>query len=143
MLTAHSSSRTRSTIPPISETTSSTFRGIVPPRSVRSHQLTLISIHMIPLQPFSALIRTKKFVAEEWNTYFAPGAVVPANNVNGGWRGILYANLAIIDPKTSFNFFSQKGFDPSWLDGGASQTWYLAYAAGKHSRRGRLYRRSS
>ena len=86
---------------------------------------------MIPLNPSSALTRTEQFVKEEWNTYFADNAVDPANKVVGGWKGILYANLAIIDPVTSFKFFSQSGFDPSWLDGGASQTWYLAYAAGK------------
>ncbi|MCJ1312198.1 hypothetical protein MMC25_005872 [Agyrium rufum] len=86
-------------------------------------------IHMIPLNPASTLTRTQQFVMEEWNTYFADGAVDPASNVTGGWKGILYANLAIIDAKTSFQFFSQENFDPSWLDGGASLTWYLAYAA--------------
>ncbi|KAI9838364.1 MAG: hypothetical protein M1819_005632 [Sarea resinae] len=84
-------------------------------------------IHMIPLEPFSAFTRTQKFVTEEWNTYFNNSR---ADQVAGGWRGILYANLAIIDPVTSYNFFAQSNFDPSWLDGGASRTWYLAYAAG-------------
>ena len=86
---------------------------------------------MIPLNPSSAFIRTRQFVTEEWNTYFADNAVDPAENVVGGWKGILYANLAIIDPQTSFNFFSQSSFEASWLDGGASRTWYLAYAAGQ------------
>ncbi|KAL9121523.1 MAG: hypothetical protein Q9187_001919 [Circinaria calcarea] len=71
-----------------------------------------------------------QFVTEEWNTYFADNAVAAARNVAGGWKGILYANLAIIDPRASFNFFNQANFDSSWLDGGASRTWYLAYAAG-------------
>ena len=87
---------------------------------------------MIPLQPFSSLIRTKQFVTEEWETYFADNAVNPASNVTGGWRGLLYANLALIDPQASFDFFTSSRFDPSYLDGGASQTWYLAFAAGKH-----------
>ena len=86
---------------------------------------------MLPLVPASTLSRTKQFVTEEWNAYFRDGAVDPASNVAGGWRGILYANLAIIDPRTSFNFFAQPNFDPGWLDGGASRTWYLAFAAGK------------
>jgi endo-1,3(4)-beta-glucanase len=85
---------------------------------------------MIPLNPSSALTRTKQFVQEEWSTYFANGAADPASNVAGGWRGILYANLAIVDPRTSWDFFAQPNFDNSWLDGGASRTWYLAYAAG-------------
>jgi endo-1,3(4)-beta-glucanase len=85
-------------------------------------------IHMLPLLPSSTLTRTNGFVTEEWNTYFSNGR---AHAIVGGWRGILYANLAIIDPTTSWNFFAQSGFDPSWLDGGASQTWYLALAAGE------------
>jgi endo-1,3(4)-beta-glucanase len=85
-------------------------------------------IHMLPLLPSSTLTRTNEFVTEEWNTYFSNGR---ADSIVGGWKGILYANLAIIDPTTSWNFFAQSGFDPSWLDGGASQTWYLALAAGE------------
>ena len=93
---------------------------------------TLFRIHMIPLNPSSAYIRSKKFVAEEWQSYFRDGAVAPAHTVGGGWRGLLYANLAIIDPVASYRFFSQDNFDYGWLDGGASRTWYLAYAAGEH-----------
>ena len=41
------------------------------------------------------------------------------------------ANLAIIDPVTSYNFFSNASGDFNYglLDGGASQTWYLAWTA--------------
>jgi endo-1,3(4)-beta-glucanase len=85
---------------------------------------------MIPLMPFSTLIRSRRFVEEEWDTYFADGRIAQARTVNGGWKGILYGNLAIINPSAAFQFFSQPNFDPSWLDGGASRTWYLAYAAG-------------
>ncbi|KAI1768593.1 glycoside hydrolase family 81 protein [Hypoxylon sp. FL1150] len=87
-------------------------------------------IHMIPLIPSTVLTRPDKFVKEEWATYFNNGRV---DNVAGGWRGILYGNLATIDPKTAWSFFTQKNFDPSWLDGGASRTWYLAYCAGEFS----------
>jgi endo-1,3(4)-beta-glucanase len=87
-------------------------------------------IHMIPIMPFSTLTRTQQFVAEEWITYFVDGAVEPASNVTGGWKGILYSNLAIIDPATAYDFFTQPNFDPTWLDGGASLTWYIALSAG-------------
>lgn len=86
---------------------------------------------MLPILPHSALIRTRKFVQEEWERFFAEGAVDPASKVQGGWRGILYANLALYDPATSYAFFSQPNFNASYLDGGASLTWYLAYAAGR------------
>ena len=83
-------------------------------------------IHMIPLNPSSAYTRPKDFVTEEWNTYFSNGR---ADQVAGGWRGILYANLALIDPQTSYNYFASDSFDYGSLDGGASRTWYLAYSA--------------
>lgn len=84
-------------------------------------------IHMLPLLPHSALTRTKEFVQEEWDTYFSNGR---ADAIVGGWKGIVYANLALVDPKTAWTFFSSKTFDSSWLDGGASLTWYMALAAG-------------
>ena len=84
--------------------------------------------------PFSPYIRSKKFVQEEWKTYFAPRAVKPADTVEAGWRGVLYANLAIIDPKAAWNFFAKPGFDYGFIDGGATRTWYLAFIAGKYIR---------
>ncbi|KAL1877327.1 hypothetical protein VTK73DRAFT_8780 [Phialemonium thermophilum] len=83
-------------------------------------------IHMLPLLPCTALTRSSRFVKEEWQTYFSNGR---ADQVAGGWRGILYGNYATVDPKAAYNFFSATNFDPSWLDGGASRTWYLAYSA--------------
>ncbi|KAH0013312.1 endo-1,3-beta-glucanase, partial [Aureobasidium melanogenum] len=83
-------------------------------------------IHMIPAGfPFSAYVRTQKFVTEEWNAFFSNGRA----NVDGGWRGILYANLATIQPAASYAFFSDPKFNPVYLDGGASLTWYLTYSA--------------
>ncbi|KAF2153956.1 glycoside hydrolase family 81 protein [Myriangium duriaei CBS 260.36] len=83
-------------------------------------------IHMIPVMPFSAWTRTTTFVTQEWNTYFANGAV---DSVAGGWRGILYANYAIINPTAAWNFFKNTSFDMNLLDGGASLTWYRTYSA--------------
>ncbi|KAI8963203.1 glycoside hydrolase family 81 protein [Daldinia sp. FL1419] len=83
-------------------------------------------IHMIPLLPSTKLTRPANFVRQEWATYFDNGR---AENVEGGWKGILFANLATVDPKAAWDFFTRKDFDPGWLDGGASLTWYLAYCA--------------
>src|ERR1700761_5805628 len=81
---------------------------------------------MLPLAPNSGLTRPAEFVKEEWATYFDNGR---ADAVAGGWRGILYANLALEDPVTAWNFFSQPNFDMSLLDAGASLSWYLTMAA--------------
>ncbi|KAK2807826.1 hypothetical protein FQN50_005215 [Emmonsiellopsis sp. PD_5] len=86
-------------------------------------------IHMLPLIPSSTYTRQKKFVQEEWDAMFAEQASTPASKVVGGWRGVLYANLAIIDPQASWKFFSEDPFDLAFIDGGATRTWYLAYAA--------------
>ncbi|KAL5432853.1 hypothetical protein PMIN06_011875 [Paraphaeosphaeria minitans] len=83
-------------------------------------------IHMIPLNPSSAYTRSRKFVQEEWDTYFSDGR---ADKAVAGWKGILYANQILIDPFAALEFFSDPNFDMSLLDGGASRTFYLAYAA--------------
>jgi endo-1,3(4)-beta-glucanase len=116
---------------------------------------------MIPLNPASSYIRTQKFVQEEWDTYFANNI----STIQGGWRGILMANYAMLDQTASYDFFAgnaissrtlsgsseseekrnvvledadvekrhallRRDFDLSFLDGGASRTWYMAWAAG-------------
>ncbi|KAK3110281.1 endo-1,3-beta glucanase [Teratosphaeriaceae sp. CCFEE 6253] len=88
-------------------------------------------IHMLPEMPCSLLTRSRDFVQQEWDAYFGPGGIKPVDQVTGGWRGVLMANLATIDPVTSYNFFSNASGDLSttYLDGGASQTWYLAVSA--------------
>lgn len=61
------------------------------------------------------------------------GALCDLTDISvGGWRGILYANLALIDPRASYAFFRDgvNGYwDERWIDGGASRTWYLVWAA--------------
>ncbi|PSR75980.1 glycoside hydrolase family 81 protein [Coniella lustricola] len=83
-------------------------------------------IHMLPLLPSTKYVRRADFVREEWAQYFSDGR---ADSVVGGWRGILYGNLATVQPGQAWDWFSRDGFDPSWLDGGASLTWYMAYSA--------------
>ncbi|KAL6707856.1 endo-1,3-beta glucanase [Coniothyrium glycines] len=83
-------------------------------------------IHMIPLNPSSAYTRSKQFVTEEWETYFNDSRL---DDVQGGWKGILYANLALTDPERSYEYFKSQNATTANLDGGASLTWYLAYSA--------------
>ncbi|KAF2493529.1 putative endo-1,3-beta-glucanase [Lophium mytilinum] len=83
-------------------------------------------IHMLPISPATSYIRSKDFVNEEWNTYFSNGRV---DSVAGGWRGVLWADYALVDPKAAYNFFAKSGFDYGLIDGGASRTWYLAFCA--------------
>ncbi|CAK7201452.1 endo-1,3-beta glucanase [Sporothrix eucalyptigena] len=83
-------------------------------------------IHMLPLLPCSPLCRPPAYIMQEWHDTFADGR---ADKAQGGWRGVLYGNLATASPNTAFEWFSQPDFRDDMLDQGASRTWYLCYAA--------------
>ncbi|KAM0716275.1 hypothetical protein Q7P37_007720 [Cladosporium fusiforme] len=85
-------------------------------------------INMIPIMPFSTITRRRDFVQTEWDQFFAKNI----SSFTDGWRGILMSNLALIDPTASYDFFANNSgdYNDKMLDGGASRTWYLAYAAG-------------
>jgi endo-1,3(4)-beta-glucanase len=90
---------------------------------------------MIPINPSSSLTRPRAFVQEEWDAMFSRGRATKdgPEGVNDVWRGILHANLALADPRESFNFFRDGvdgHWDDRWVDGSASRTWYLVWAAG-------------
>ncbi|KJR89859.1 uncharacterized protein SPSK_05995 [Sporothrix schenckii 1099-18] len=87
-------------------------------------------IHMLPLLPCSPFCRPPAYVLQEWNDTFSNGR---ADKAQGGWRGVLYANLGTADPHAAFDYFSQPGFADDKLDQGASRTWYLCYAAGEYT----------
>lgn len=83
---------------------------------------------MLPINPSTAYTRPRAFAKEEWDRFFSDNRGL----VEGGWRGVLYANLALVDPKASYAFFRDGvlgHWDERWIDGGASRTWYLVWAA--------------
>lgn len=89
------------------------------------------AVHMIPINPSTSFLRSRTFVQEEWDAVFSDGRAT--RDVQGGWKGIVHANQALIDAKASFAFFRDgvEGYwDDGWIDGGASRTWYLVWAAG-------------
>jgi endo-1,3(4)-beta-glucanase len=86
-------------------------------------------IHMIPILPPTALVRVKEFVEEEWETYFSDGRI---DQIDNPWKGIIYASYATVEPKKAWKFFTAKEFEPRLIDGGASLTWFMAYAAGEY-----------
>lgn len=83
-------------------------------------------IHMLPITPISSFLRGPTFVRQEWEQILS--RII--NNVGGGWRGILMLNVALYDPRASFNFFNGSSYNSSYLDNGMSLTWSLAYTAG-------------
>ena len=83
-------------------------------------------IHMLPVTPISSFIRTPEFVKQEWENGVLKSIV---GSVDSGWKGILYWNVALYDPATSYNFFNSSSFSNNWLDDGMTKTWALTYSA--------------
>ncbi|PTB77876.1 glycoside hydrolase family 81 protein [Trichoderma longibrachiatum ATCC 18648] len=85
-------------------------------------------IHMIPILPSTPFVRPREFVQEEWDAFFSNGRI---DDIGNAWKGIIWASYASVEPKKAWEFFSSRSFDPQWLDGGASLTWFMAYSAGE------------
>lgn len=83
-------------------------------------------IHMIPMTAASALIRGTDYVNQEWNTCITKFV----DNLSDGWAGIIRLNQALIDPQSSYEFFSSSDFKSTYLDNGQSRTWSLAFSGG-------------
>lgn len=87
-------------------------------------------IQMIPVHAPTGLTRNKNFIREEWDAFFGNGQI---DTIDNPWKGIAYAQYALVDSVASWEFFSSPTFQDSWIDGGASRSWFMAYAAGKSS----------
>ncbi|PNY23348.1 endo-1,3(4)-beta-glucanase 2 [Tolypocladium capitatum] len=90
------------------------------------HIEAIQGIHMIPILPPTPFVRVRSFVKEEWEAYFSNGRI---DNIRNAWNGIIIANYATVDPKMAWECFTSRTLDPQLLDGGASLTWFMAYAA--------------
>lgn len=82
-------------------------------------------IHMLPITPASSLIRGQTFVSQEWTSILS----LIVGGLTSGWAGILRLNEALYDATTSYSYFSSPLFSMSYLDGGQSLTWSLAFSA--------------
>lgn len=81
-------------------------------------------IHMVPITPISSFVRSPDFVREEWEAKIKSFV----NNVDSGWKGVLYLNYALTNPQAAYDFFSSPSFQPKWLDDGLTHTWCLAFS---------------
>ncbi|QLL31937.1 hypothetical protein HG536_0C01040 [Torulaspora globosa] len=81
-------------------------------------------IHAIPITPASSFVRHPTFVQEEWDQKLAPIVA----QVQDGWKGVMLLNLALCNPKASYDFFNSSSFTSAYLDNGQSLTWSLAYS---------------
>ncbi|ODV90383.1 glycoside hydrolase family 81 protein, partial [Tortispora caseinolytica NRRL Y-17796] len=81
-------------------------------------------IHMIPITAVSKYVRSKKFVQEEWDAVFRNRI----DQIDSGWKGILYQNLSLVYPDQALRFF-MGNCQAKWIDDGASWTYSLVLAA--------------
>ncbi|KAJ4360635.1 endo-1,3-beta glucanase [Didymosphaeria variabile] len=67
-----------------------------------------------------------------WSSNVKADPLAGGPYVDGGWRGILFSNLALADPKTAYSFFRDGVggvWDERWVDGGATRSWCLVWCA--------------
>jgi endo-1,3(4)-beta-glucanase len=83
-------------------------------------------IHMLPVSPISGYTRSRKFVLEEWQRYFQGDNYTPQD---AAWTSLLRGNQALIDPVSSYNFFSSNSYSNSMRMEGDSRAYYLFYSA--------------
>lgn len=83
-------------------------------------------IHMIPITPVSSYIRGPKYVKEEWDAKLSN----IVDQIPDGWRGLLYLNYGLFDPRAAWKWFTRGDWQDNLIDGGMSKTWSLAYIAG-------------
>ncbi|GMF02603.1 unnamed protein product [Ambrosiozyma monospora] len=83
-------------------------------------------IHMLPITAASGIIREHEFVQQEWDKIISK----VVDSVDSGWLSILRINQALIDPSSSYAFYSDPNWDFTKLDNGQSRTWGLAFSAG-------------
>ncbi|KAG7195994.1 uncharacterized protein KQ657_002381 [Scheffersomyces spartinae] len=83
-------------------------------------------IHMLPITPISSYIRSPRFVQEEWERHLQP----IIDSIPDGWKGILMLNLALYDPKRSYQWFARSDWQDNLIDNGMSRTWSLAFTGG-------------
>lgn len=82
---------------------------------------------MLPFTPIMPYYRSPQFCAEEWETWFQG----KTGNVTDGWKSVLYANVALFQPVSSWLFFDQPNYDPAWTSDGATRSWNMLNAACK------------
>ncbi|KAL2213280.1 glycoside hydrolase family 81 protein [Sarocladium strictum] len=83
-------------------------------------------IHMIPVHGPTGLVRNKNFIRQEWDSFFSNGRV---DRFDNPWKSIAYAQYALVNPQAAWSYFASGNFQERWVDGGASRSWYMAYAA--------------
>jgi endo-1,3(4)-beta-glucanase len=81
-------------------------------------------IQMIPVSPVNEIIRSPKFVKEEWDDVLSKEAIVVNKDMTNAWNSLLYANYAVINKPVALEVLSKVK-----MDDGLTRSWALYVAA--------------
>jgi endo-1,3(4)-beta-glucanase len=81
-------------------------------------------IQMIPVSPINEIVRTPKFVKEEWDNVLSKEAIVVNKDATNAWNSLLYANYAVINKPEALQMLSTVK-----MDDGLTRSWALYVAA--------------
>ncbi|TMW55052.1 hypothetical protein Poli38472_013814 [Pythium oligandrum] len=85
-------------------------------------------IQMIPVSPINEIVRSPKFVKEEWDDVLSKETIVKTSDPTNAWLSLLYANYAVVDKQTAL-----KALETVKMDDGLTRSWALYVAATRPS----------
>ncbi|KAJ0393261.1 hypothetical protein P43SY_008260 [Pythium insidiosum] len=83
-------------------------------------------IQMLPVSPINEVVRTPKFVQQEWDNILSKERIVTANDVTNPWLSLLYSNYAIVNKEKAMEVLAR-----AKPDDGLMQSWALYMAASR------------
>eukprot|EP00644_Phytophthora_capsici_P006468 jgi/Phyca11/536917/estExt2_fgenesh1_pg.C_PHYCAscaffold_660046 len=88
-------------------------------------------IQMIPVSPINAMVRTAKFIQQEWDDILSKEAIVTEANTTNAWLSLLLVNEAVVDQADALPKLQQ-----ATMDDGLTRSWALYNAAARsHSKK--------
>lgn len=83
-------------------------------------------IQMIPVSPINEIVRTPKFIQEEWDDVLSKDAKVQAQDTENRWLSLLYVNYAAVNHEAAMPVLKRVA-----MDDGLTRSWALYIASTK------------
>ncbi|KAL4093027.1 hypothetical protein PRIC1_012016 [Phytophthora ramorum] len=83
-------------------------------------------IQMIPVSPINAMVRTTKFIQQEWEDILSKEPIVTEANTTNAWLSLLLVNEAAVDQEDALTKLQD-----ATMDDGLTRSWALYNAASR------------
>ncbi|KAF4128126.1 Glycosyl hydrolase family 81 C-terminal domain [Phytophthora infestans] len=83
-------------------------------------------IQMIPVSPINAMVRTTKFIQQEWDDILSKQPIVTESNTFNAWLSLLLVNQAAVDQEDALTKLQE-----ATMDDGLTRSWALYNAASR------------